>query len=204
VIDDDGGFTLVELLIVMAILTVVLGAVVALFTSGIKAQADQNARFRAQQDLRLAMDKLRTDVHSSCAISTPSTYNTWLTTVTLYKPADSCAAGSSSVSWCTTANGTQYSLYRIVSSSCAGATALIASGLTSANVFLYFPPNSHLTGALGSGTASVTTQDASSSLARLHVDFSIKQQGQTNTYRLVDDFVLKNGPRACGTGVPAC
>jgi prepilin-type N-terminal cleavage/methylation domain-containing protein len=200
----EDGFTLVELLVVMAILTVVLGAVVAVFSSGIKAEADQNARFRAQQDLRLAMDKLRSDVHSSCAISTPATYNTWLTSVTLYKPADSCAAGANSVSWCTTASGSQYSLYRVLSSSCASATARIASGLVSSNVFLYFPPNSHLSGTLGSGTAAVTTQDASSSLARLHVDFSSKQQGQTNTYRLVDDFVLKNGPRACGTGIAAC
>jgi prepilin-type N-terminal cleavage/methylation domain-containing protein len=204
VIRDEGGFTLVELVIVMAILTVVLGAVVALFTSGIKADADQNARFRAQQDLRLAMDKLRSDVHSSCAISTPATYNSWLTSVTLYKPADSCAAGANSVSWCTTASGTTYNLYRIVSSSCTGATAKVAAGLTSANVFLYFPPNSHLSGALASGTAGVTTQDASSNLPKLHVAFTIKQQGETNSYSLTDDFVLKNGPRSCGAGVAAC
>jgi prepilin-type N-terminal cleavage/methylation domain-containing protein len=204
VIRDEGGFTLVELIIVMAILTVVLGAVVSLFTAGIKADADQNARYKAQQDLRLAMDKLRADTHSSCAISSPGTYNSWLTSVTLYKPADSCAAGANSVSWCTLASGTTYNLFRIVSSSCAGATVKVASGLTTANVFLYFPPNSHLSGALASGTAAVTTQDASSNLPKLHVAFSIQQAGETNTYRLTDDFVLKNGPRACGTGVAAC
>jgi Tfp pilus assembly protein PilW len=195
---------MVELIIVMAILTVVLGAVVALFTAGIKADADQNARFRAQQDLRLAMDRLRTDAHSSCAISTPATYNSWLTSVTLYKPVDSCAAGSSSVSWCTSATGSTYSLYRIVSTSCAGATVKVATALTSNNVFLYFPPNAHLTGTLASGTAGVATQDASSNLPKLHVDFTIRQQGATSNYRLVDDFVLKNGPRACGTGIAAC
>ena len=201
---EEEGFTLVELIIVMAILTVVLGGVVALFTSGIKADADQNARFQSQQHLRLAMDKLRGDVHSSCAISTPATYNAWMTSVTLYKPADSCAAGSNSVSWCTSANGSTYNLYRIVSTSCAGATVKIASGLTTANAFLYFPPNSHLSGTLASGTAAVTTQDASSNLAKLHVALTIKKQGETNTYSLVDDFVLKNGPRACSAGVAAC
>jgi prepilin-type N-terminal cleavage/methylation domain-containing protein len=201
---EEGGFTLVELIIVMAILTVVLGAVVALFTSGIKADADQNARFKSQQDLRLALDKLRTDVHTSCAISTPTTYNSWLTSVTLYKPADNCAAGSNSVSWCTSANGSTYNLYRIVSASCTGATVKVAAGLTTANVFLYFPPNSHLSGALASGTGGVTTQDASYNLAKLHVAFALKRQAETNTYSLVDDFVLKNGPRACGAGVGAC
>jgi prepilin-type N-terminal cleavage/methylation domain-containing protein len=204
VIRDEGGFTLVELVIVMAILTVVLGAVVALFTAGIKADADQNARFRSQQDLRVAMDKLRTDVHTSCAISTPTSYNSWFTSVTLYKPADNCAAGTNSVSWCTTASGSTYNLYRIVATSCASPTIKVGSGLTSANVFLYFPPNSHLSGTLAGGTGGVTTQDGAYALPKLHVAFTLQKQGQTHSYALTDDFVLKNGPRSCGTGVAAC
>ncbi len=60
---DDGGYTLIELLVVMALLSVVVGGIVTLFASGLNSEADQNRRFQAQQDGRLALDKLRREVH---------------------------------------------------------------------------------------------------------------------------------------------
>ena len=36
------------------------------------AEADQNRRFQAQQDGRLALDKLRREIHAGCTISTPT------------------------------------------------------------------------------------------------------------------------------------
>src|SRR5881392_1043907 len=106
--DPEAGYTVIELIIVMVILTIVLGAIVALFTAGINADADQNRRFQAQQDARLAMDKLRRELHGGCTIDTPGTYNTSVSSVTVYFPSDSCASGTHTVTWCTTGSGTNY------------------------------------------------------------------------------------------------
>jgi prepilin-type N-terminal cleavage/methylation domain-containing protein len=208
-IREEAGYSLVELIIVMAILTVVLGAIVALFTAGINADADQNRRFQAQQDVRLAMDKLRRELHSGCTVSDPATYNTPVSSVTIYVPADTCASGSHSVTWCTTGSGTNFTLYRIVATSCTGATQYFAEHLTSGNIFVYLPPNSHLVSStsLGQGTsvAQIVTADGSSTLPRIHVDLTSNLSSKSNdAYRLVDDIGLRNGARACSTGVASC
>jgi prepilin-type N-terminal cleavage/methylation domain-containing protein len=204
----EGGYSLVEMITVMAILGVVLGGVVTLFTAGIKADSDQNQRFQAQQDTRLALDKLRRDIHPACTISSPSTYNTWTGSITLYYPADSCAAGTSSVTWCTAASGTKFILQRVVATSCTGSLVTIASSLTSANVFAYIPPNSHLVTStsvgLGTGVSYITTSDGAYSVPRMHADLTINRAGATHSYRLVDDIALRNAPRTCGAGVATC
>jgi prepilin-type N-terminal cleavage/methylation domain-containing protein len=209
-IREEAGYSLVELIIVMAILTVVLGAIVALFTAGINADADQNRRFQAQQDVRLAMDKLRRELHSGCTVSAPATYNTPVSSVTIYVPADTCASGSHSVTWCTTGSGTNFTLYRIVATSCTGATQYFAEHLTSGNIFIYLPPNSHLvsSSSLGQGTsvAQIVTADGSSTLPRIHVDLTsnLSSSKSNDAYRLVDDIGLRNGSRACSAGAASC
>jgi prepilin-type N-terminal cleavage/methylation domain-containing protein len=202
----EDGYTLVEMIVVMSILTVVLGGVVTLFTSGIHAASDQNQRVQAQQESRLALNKLRRDVHSGCTISTPATYNTWTSSVTLYSWIDGCASGANTVTWCTSASGSTYVLYRTVATSCTGSLQTMVTSVTAANAFAYVPPNSHVTtiGA-GTGAASITTQDnISYALPRLHVDLTVKRAGAKQSYRLVDDIAFRNGPRTCGVGVATC
>jgi prepilin-type N-terminal cleavage/methylation domain-containing protein len=205
VIDEESGYSLVEMVTVMAILSVVLGGIVTLFTAGIKAEADQNARFQGQQDTRLALDKVRKDVHAACTVSTPATYNTWASSVTLYFRADNCASGSSTVTWCTSASGTTWILYRVPASSCTGSLVKVASSLTGANIFAYIPPNSHLvtSSSVGTGTGAIASQDAAFSLPRLHVDLTVRKTGATHSYRLVDDIAFRNGPRTC-SGAATC
>ena len=204
----EGGYSLVEMITVMAILSVILGSVVALFTAGIKADSDQNQRFQAQQDTRLALDKLRRDVHPACTISTPATYNTWASSVTLYYSTDSCTSGSHSVTWCTAASGSKFILQRTVATSCTGTLVTIADSLTSANVFAYIPPNSHLVTStsvgLGMTGTDIVTQDGAYSVPRLHADLTINRSGATHSYRLVDDIAFRNGPRKCAAGVATC
>ena len=207
--DPEAGYTVIELIIVMAILTVVLGAIVALFTSGINADADQNRRFQAQQDVRVAMDRLRRELHSGCTVSDPATYNTPVSSVTIYVPADSCASGTHSVTWCTTGSGSNFTLYRIVATSCTGPTQYFAEHLTSGNIFIYLPPNSHLvtSTSLGQGTSPsyIVTADGSSMLPRIHVALTSNLSSKSNdAYSLVDDIGLRNGPRACGAGAASC
>jgi hypothetical protein len=77
--------------------------------------------------------------------------------------------------------------------------------LTAANAFAYVPPNSHVMSVgAGTGAASITTQDASFALPRLHVDLTVNRAGATHSYRLVDDIAFRNGPRTCAAGLATC
>ena len=49
---DEGGYSLVEMLTVLSIMSVVLTGLIALFVQGSNAQLDTNRRFQAQQDAR--------------------------------------------------------------------------------------------------------------------------------------------------------
>jgi len=207
---EEGGYSMMEMLVVMVILGVVLGGIVTMFTAGINADADQNRRYQAQQEGRIALDRLRREIHSGCTISTPSTYNTAMSSATIYFSSDSCTSGTHTVTWCTTGSGTRYGLYRIVATSCTGATQKFGDYLTSGSLFTYLPPNSHLVSntSLGQGTGGsyIVTQDGSSTLPRLHVDLSINRSPAKplDGFRMVDDIALRNGPRACSAGVASC
>lgn len=65
----EGGYTLIELLLVCAILGTVLASLTVLFVSASTTQIDMNRRFRAQQDARVAVDKVRREVHCSNQIT---------------------------------------------------------------------------------------------------------------------------------------
>jgi prepilin-type N-terminal cleavage/methylation domain-containing protein len=201
---DEGGYSLVELLVVITILTIVLGGIVTVFVQGLNAESDQNRRFQAQQDTRLALDKMRREIHAACTISAPASYNTALSSVTLYFSTDSCASGSHTVTWCTTGAAGRYALYRVAATSCASPVNKIADYLTSGTIFTYLPPNSHVT-TLGGGATGIVTQDGSSTLPRLHVDLTSQlRSGLHDAYHLTDDIAFRNGPRACNSGVASC
>jgi Tfp pilus assembly protein PilW len=65
----EEGYTLIELLTVAVILTTVVGSLSALFVQASTAEVDMNRRFRAQQDARVAVDKMRREIHCSNAIT---------------------------------------------------------------------------------------------------------------------------------------
>lgn len=206
-LQGEGGYTMAEMVVVMAILGVVVGGIVMLFARGINADADQQRRFHAQQDARLALDKMRREFHAACTVSNPSTYNTAESSVTLYFVTDGCASGTHTVTWCTSGSGSRYGLYRIVATSCSGATDKFADYLTSGSIFTYLPPNSYVT-TLGGGTGSsaITTAAGSSTLPRIHVRFTVnrKPTKTTDAFTIADDIALRNGPRSCNTGVASC
>lgn len=197
----EGGYSLVELVVVCAILSVVVGGIVTLFARAVNADADQSRRFASQQDVRIALNRMRRDLHSACTVSNPSTDNTWESSITLYSGSDSCAAGTNTISWCLVGSGTRYGLYRIVSASCTGATVKYADYITSSSAFIYVPPNSYVT-SLGTGSGGITTQASNSALPRVHVDLKVnrKPTKSYDQFRAVDDIALRNGPRSCTTG----
>jgi type II secretory pathway pseudopilin PulG len=64
---DERGFMLMEMIVVMAVLGTVLTPVVLSYASGVRAEVDQTRRELAYQNARLALQRIRTDIH--CASS---------------------------------------------------------------------------------------------------------------------------------------
>ncbi len=123
---DQRGFTLTELVTVMAILTIVIGTLVAVFVSGLSAQRTAMQNLEAQSSARTATDKLRREVH--CASSIVETGSS----VTLTLPA-ACSSGTPSVEYKTQAvSANRFRLLR--------ANVEIADFLTTGNVFTYAAP----------------------------------------------------------------
>ena len=171
----DGGYSLVELLIVMVILTVVLVGLTGGFVEGTKTELSLDRRFQAQLNAGLALSKLRQDIHCSSSI-TPSGASA---SITLSQPSY-CLGGGGSVSWCTVGSGTNYTLYRQAGATCGSASGKqYAQYLTTGTVFTY-------------------TGQSTSSLAKLHIDFpvNLKPSNSATAYELTDDIVLKNSTRS--------
>jgi prepilin-type N-terminal cleavage/methylation domain-containing protein len=122
-LQDDRGYTLVELLIVLIIMLVVIGALADGFTSASRAEVDQTNRASDQQSARQALDRMRKDIHCATNFTAGpikdaggNPTDAWLLDLPI---ATGCLvdlpAGDSGVQWCTAAIGgstTRYGLYR--------------------------------------------------------------------------------------------
>ena len=73
------GFTLPELLVVLLIMGVVLAGITQMFTAAIKSESDQTKRVDAQQNARIALDRMRREIHCGSRL----TYSASSVTVTL-------------------------------------------------------------------------------------------------------------------------
>ena len=172
-IRSEHGFTLVELLAVMAILSLVLTGVISLYISGVSTQANLTASFQAQTSLHVGLDKMRKDVHLACSQTAQSA-----TSVTLSLPP---CDGTKMVTWCTQGSGSVYGLYRVSGSTCTGGVDF-ADYLTGGSIFSYLAQN-------------VTV--GSNALPRLHVDMTVNATPASSAtgYRVTDDLVFRNGVR---------
>jgi prepilin-type N-terminal cleavage/methylation domain-containing protein len=169
----EAGYSLVEMLTVMVIMGIVFSGITSIFVAGSKAQTDQDNRFQAQQAGRLAVDKIRKDIHCASDV-TPYAANA----VTLKEPS-SCGGD---VSWCTVAVSgytNRYRLYRQTGTSCGASGMMVADYLTNANAF---PTFAHTSGC--------------NCLASLRVDFVISLKRSTlDAYELTDTVFLRNSTR---------
>ncbi len=169
----ERGYSLIELLTVMAILGVVMSGITALLVQGSNAEIDMNGRFQAQQNVRVAFDKIRRDGHCASVATL-----TGQTQATLTLP----SVCSSQISWCTVAVGastTRYALYRQSGATCGTSGVKWADYLTSGNVFTY-------------------TAQSSQSLAKLSVDLpvNLRPTRTFETYELKGDIALRNSTRS--------
>jgi prepilin-type N-terminal cleavage/methylation domain-containing protein len=185
---DERGFTLVEMLFVCIILGVVMAGLTTVFVSGSQAELNLNYRYQAQQSARLALNQLRLDAHAGCAANVGS--GGALATIA-YVPSDGATAcGSQStyskVLWCALTSPTstgQYALYRSTSSTCTAANGkLEADNLNTSAVFA-------LTASSPSGSIPV------GQLQTLQVDVPVEIKHGTagTTYTLAQTLTLQNG-----------
>jgi prepilin-type N-terminal cleavage/methylation domain-containing protein len=181
------GYTLVETLTVLSIMGVVMGGLTSVFVSATHADVDMNNRFRAQQTARLALEKLRREVHCASA-ATPAGSATSSITLTLPTYCKTYS-GSGSVTWCTRSLATnRYALYRVNGATCTG-------GVKWAD---YLMPSSTATVCSGALCIFNYSAQSASSLAKLQVDFPVnpKPTRPVDTYELTDGLVLRNSTRS--------
>jgi len=137
----EAGYTLIEMLTVLVIMGVVTGSLTTLFVQASNAESDMNNRFQAQLTARLALDKMRREVHCA-SVATPAGSSS---SVTLTLPSY-CKTGSGSITWCTRNVSTnRYALYRVVGATCSGALCIFSytgqSSTSLATLSVDFPVN---------------------------------------------------------------
>jgi prepilin-type N-terminal cleavage/methylation domain-containing protein len=183
----EQGYSLIELLVTMVILSIVLASLTTVFLSGTSAEASLNRRFQAQQNARMGLDRIRTDIH--CATKAQAqTINTY---AGVKLAVANCYAATPTISWCAvlvTASPPRYALYR---STTTGATTCTSSDAARLLVADYLTTSSAFT----TGTIQQYT------LQRVGVDFKVSVSATSSTtdvYELTDSIVARNATR-CGT-----
>jgi prepilin-type N-terminal cleavage/methylation domain-containing protein len=217
---DERGFTLPELLVTMAILLIVVGALASVLVSATNTEMDANRRFQAQGQARAALDEMRREVHCASAITQDNSTATAMSPGTSYSAftvtlAPGCAGNQSGstqlATWCTTTTGASvsgdYALYRATAATtsppatCAATTKIKWADYIqpttlspSASTPFCLPDTTH---ACGSGAYAV--YEPATSLPLLHVTIPVNLNGPSSTidgYNLVDDIALRNGTRS--------
>jgi Tfp pilus assembly protein PilW len=184
----EDGYSLVELLTVCTILVVIIGALTTLFVGASKGELDMNRRFQAQENARLAIDKLRREIHCASAVSPTGSSSSITLTIPSQCPT---AHGFTSIRWCVLAPpgalGGRYALYRSTAATCTTATgAQWADYLRTQSIFTYTAQSSQSLGNLG-----------------VALVVNVTQNGTQGTFKLNDNIVLRNSSRTCIVGSPS-
>jgi prepilin-type N-terminal cleavage/methylation domain-containing protein len=165
----ERGYTLIELIQVTAILSVVLTGLTVLFVQATNAELQMNKRFQAQQEARVAVDKMRREIHCAKAI-TPAG-NSSSITVTIPSQCPTSGGAEINVVYDTQLVSTgRYQLRR--------AGVKIADYVRDGNVFTYTAPTAASLGKL-----------------RVELPINIQPPGAGSSWELEADMVLRNTSR---------
>lgn len=123
---EEAGFTLVELIVVTGLTVIVVAALSNLFSSGLRAGYDANARLTSQSSVRLAFDRL--EYETRCASQAALAGSGADVTLTL---PSQCGHANGTYTWCV-ANG---DLIRYAGSSCTGSSQIFVTNLTTPTPF---------------------------------------------------------------------
>jgi Tfp pilus assembly protein PilW len=184
----ERGYSIVELLTVVTILAVVIGALTTVFVGASKGELDMNRRFQAQQSGRLAIDKLRREIHCASGVSPSGSSSSITITIPSQCPT---AGGFTSIQWCVLAPpgapSGRYALYRSTTGTCTTSSGVKwADYLTTQPIFAY-------------------TVQSTQSLGNLAVALvvNLRQDSAQGTFKLNDNIVLRNSTRTCVVGSPS-
>jgi prepilin-type N-terminal cleavage/methylation domain-containing protein len=168
----NAGYSLVEMMTVMAILGVVLAGITGMFRAGVQAELRASREYRAQQNARLALDRMRRELHCASAIAPNATP---ATSIVVTLPA-ACYGSDTTVTYATASVAT--GRFKLTRAAGAAAAVDVADYLTQGAIFTYNAP-------------------ASGTLGRLAVDIpvNLKYPDTSTEWRLQDDIVLRNTTR---------
>ncbi|HZO34162.1 MAG TPA: type II secretion system protein [Gaiellaceae bacterium] len=195
----QAGYTLVELLVVMALLGVVMGALADGFASASKTETDEVARADDQESAREVLERMRTDIHCASGAEAQPTLDSLGNptgtgyTLQLSVTQNQCAGvttGSNGVQWCSVSVGgstTRYAVYRTTSGNCGPADALFEVD--------YITSYGSITGGNFWSLPSCST----GRLQAVTVNLPVNRTPVTRpdaTYDLTDTIAMRNAP-AC-------
>ena len=205
----EGGFTMVELIMTMAILLIVVASLSSVLVSATHTEVDANNRFQAQEQARTGLAQLTRELHCASAVTVTDSSGTTVTApssgsrIAATLPSTCTTSGGVTlyVTWCTSASTLKtgdYALYRVTSTSAAPLCS--ASGkrkwadyLTTPLGNIFCLPGTTVATACG-GVVRPTT-----SLPMLHVTMPVNLNGPASTiesYNVVDDIALRNATRS--------
>jgi prepilin-type N-terminal cleavage/methylation domain-containing protein len=175
---EQGGYSLIELVSVMAILATILTGVTTVFVSASKSELHANLRVQAQLQAGAAFDRLRRDVHCASAGSVSGS--------TLTLTGTTCGT----VTWRACAYGSWFTLYRNATSCPTNNNATKCSSFPTPTSGKFYAS------CLTAATFTYTTSVASTSLAKVRADIIVNvKAGSLDSYELADEIVLRNSTR---------
>jgi type II secretory pathway pseudopilin PulG len=175
---------MVEMLVVMLILGIVVTGLTTVFVSGSHAEIDLNRRFQAQQQARLALDKIRADLHCASAAEVDATYG-------YLKVAENTNCSATNVTWCAATSpnmSTRYALYRTTDTT---TNRCGANDTSKVKIADYLTRNT--------GLWSFSAPNGMLELISVDFPISVNPNSSQDVYELKDTIVARNSARCSGT-----
>jgi prepilin-type N-terminal cleavage/methylation domain-containing protein len=186
-VKSEHGYSLIELLVTMVILGVVLSGLTTVFISGSSAEINLDLRSQGQQNARLALDRLRVDIHCASAVQA-QTINTYPGV----KLNELNCSSTSPVSYCVVQFSTSPVRYQLFRATGTGSTDCTSSDATRVLIADYLTSSSVFT------TAAIPQY----SLQTVGIDLKVDANPKSTTlysYELTDSIVARNSTR-CTSG----
>lgn len=169
---DERGVTLIELMITMALLSILLAGLADIVVSGLRASSDTTARTAAQGSIQTAVNRLEYELRCASGATVPNTGQA-NSNVTLTLPTQ-CVHASGQYTWCVSGG----SLVRYTGANCTtGTPEKFVGNVTTPTPFTLL---------------SVTGQ-----LLQLQIALTVNLNGSSSDSASVTDTItLRNAPRS--------
>ena len=203
-VQEEAGFSLIEMLVTMVVLGFVMTGLANIFISGERASADGTARLTSQQNVNVAFTRLEYDARCASTATLLNKSGSNGGGVYLAIPAG-CAHASGNVTWCVT-SGT---LVRIAGTTCSGTGVNLVSSVTTATPFSCYTA---VTGAQPQLKVALTVNSGGKSDATSATDYITFRNNWTttgsissgsSTLTLADGTFIKNGDAITVAGAGA-